>query len=110
MLEKNLEIKSEFSRALIAIKEQQTSADVKFESLAAIVADLRPVNTDLGKLCNQNTTLLIAKGGFAFIIGELNQQNSGFAKNMKYSLDHYISERRNVSLRPRGISSVAQIL
>ncbi|GFV15889.1 BED-type domain-containing protein [Trichonephila clavipes] len=47
---------------------------------------------------NRNATLLTAEGVFSFVIGELNEQNSEFAKNMKYSLIQRINERRNVNL------------
>ncbi|GFT71633.1 BED-type domain-containing protein [Trichonephila clavipes] len=57
-----------------------------------------PVKIGLEKLCSRNATLLTAEGVFSFVIGELNGQNSEFAKNMKYSLIQRINERRNVNL------------
>ncbi|GBL97725.1 hypothetical protein AVEN_77149-1 [Araneus ventricosus] len=78
-LERFLEIKSAISKALIDIKEEQILANVEFETLTAIETGLKPVKIDLEKLCRR-------KRLFAFIIGELNQQNSEFDKNMKCSL------------------------
>ncbi|GBN79453.1 hypothetical protein AVEN_124741-1 [Araneus ventricosus] len=91
MLERFLEIKSAISKALIDIKEEQILAYVEFETLNAIETGLKPVKIGLEKLCNR-------KRLFIFIIGELNHQNSEFAKNMKCYLVQRISERRNVSL------------
>ncbi|GBM43007.1 hypothetical protein AVEN_88608-1 [Araneus ventricosus] len=98
MFEIFLEIKSAISKALIDIKEQKNLANVDFETLTVTVAGLKPVKIGLEKLCSRNATLLTAEGVFAFIIGELNQQNSEFAKNMKCSHVQKISERHNVSL------------
>ncbi|GBL87111.1 hypothetical protein AVEN_218798-1 [Araneus ventricosus] len=80
MLERFLDIKSAVSKALTDIKEQQILANVEFETLHEIVAGLKPVKIDLEK--RRNATLLTAEGEFAFIIGELDQQNSEFVKNM----------------------------
>ncbi|GFU67639.1 uncharacterized protein TNCV_1643881 [Trichonephila clavipes] len=46
----------------------------------------------------RNATLQTTEGVFSFVIGELNEQNPEFAKNMKYSLIQRINERRNVNL------------
>ncbi|GBN52989.1 hypothetical protein AVEN_198831-1 [Araneus ventricosus] len=81
-----LEIKSECSKALIDVKEQKILDNVEFETLIAVVAGLKPVKIGLEKLCSRNATLLTAEV-FAFIIEELNQQNSEFSKNMKCSLN-----------------------
>ncbi|GFX45188.1 uncharacterized protein TNCV_3432361 [Trichonephila clavipes] len=73
--------------------------NVEFETVTTIVKGLKPVKIGLEKLCSRNATLLTAEGVFSFVIGELNKQNSEFAKNMKYSLIQRINERRNVNLR-----------
>ncbi|GFW91522.1 uncharacterized protein TNCV_3376851 [Trichonephila clavipes] len=73
-------------------------ANVELETATTIVAGLKPVKVGLEKLCSRNETLLTAKGVLSFDIGELNEQNSGLAKNMKYSLIHRINEKRNVNL------------
>ncbi|GBN12317.1 hypothetical protein AVEN_202713-1 [Araneus ventricosus] len=86
MLERFLEMKSLISKALIDNKGQKILDSVEFETLTAVVEGLRHVKIGLGKLCSRNTTLLTAEGEFAFIIGELNKQNSEFAKNRKCSL------------------------
>ncbi|GFU76839.1 putative RNA-directed DNA polymerase from transposon X-element [Trichonephila clavipes] len=86
MLERFLEIKSAISKALIDIKEEQMMVNVEFETVTTIVKGLKPVKIGLEKLCSRNATLLTAEGVFSFVIGELNEQNSEFAKNMKYSL------------------------
>ncbi|GFX29132.1 uncharacterized protein TNCV_3216671 [Trichonephila clavipes] len=98
MLEIFLEIKSAISKALIDIKEEQMGVNVEFETVTTIVKGLKPVKIGLEKLCSRNATLLTAEGVFSFVIGELNKQNSEFAKNMKYSLIQRINERRNVNL------------
>ncbi|GFX10524.1 uncharacterized protein TNCV_2583461 [Trichonephila clavipes] len=98
MLERFLEIKSAISKALIYIKEEQMMVNVEFETVTTIVKGLKPVKIGLGKLCSRNATLLTAEGVFSFVIGELNEQNSEFAKNMKYCLIQRINERRNVNL------------
>ncbi|GBN29561.1 hypothetical protein AVEN_132357-1 [Araneus ventricosus] len=99
MIERFLDIKSAISKASIDIKEHQLLANVDSETLKnAIVGGLKPVKIDLEKLCSRNATLLTVEGVFAFNIRELNQRNSEFAKNIKYSLIQRISERRNVSL------------
>ncbi|GFX71066.1 uncharacterized protein TNCV_3648311 [Trichonephila clavipes] len=98
MLERFLEIKSAISKALIDIKEEQMMVNVEFETVTTIVKGLKPVKIGLEKLCSRNATLLTAEGVFSFVIGELNEQNSEFAKNMKYSLIQRINERRNVNL------------
>ncbi|GFT15875.1 uncharacterized protein TNCV_3314621 [Trichonephila clavipes] len=98
MLEKFLEIKSAISKALIDIKEEQMMVNVEFETVTTIVKILKPVKIGLEKLCSRNATLLTAEGVFSFVIGELNEQNSEFVKNMKYSLIQRINERRNVNL------------
>ncbi|GBN44917.1 hypothetical protein AVEN_69341-1 [Araneus ventricosus] len=98
MLERFLEINPAISKALIDIKEQQICANVEFETLTATLTGLKPIKIGLEKLCSRNPTLLTAEEVFAFITGELNKQNSEFAKNMKCSLVQRISERRNVSL------------
>ncbi|GBL97053.1 hypothetical protein AVEN_254100-1 [Araneus ventricosus] len=90
MLARFLEVKSAISKALIDIKEP-ILANVQFETLSAIETGLMPVRIGLEKLCSR-------KQLFTFIIGELNQQSSEFAKNMKCSLVQGISERCNVSL------------
>ncbi|GFW36146.1 uncharacterized protein TNCV_4930081 [Trichonephila clavipes] len=86
MLERFLEIKSAISKALIDIKEGQMMVKIEFETVTTIAAGLKPVKIGLEKLCSRNATLLTAEGVFSFVIGELNEQNSEFAKNMKYSL------------------------
>ncbi|GBN70946.1 hypothetical protein AVEN_155798-1 [Araneus ventricosus] len=91
VLERFLEIKSAISKALIDIKEEQILTNVEFETLSAIETGLNPVKIGLEKLCSR-------KRLFTFIIGELNQQNSEFAKNMICSLVQRISETPNVSL------------
>ncbi|GFT46239.1 uncharacterized protein TNCV_3126171 [Trichonephila clavipes] len=88
MLERFLEIKSAISKALIDIKEEQMMVNVEFETVTTIVKGLKPVKIGLEKLCSRNATLLNAEGVFSFVTGELNEQNSEFAKNMKYSLIH----------------------
>ncbi|GBM73491.1 hypothetical protein AVEN_203549-1 [Araneus ventricosus] len=98
ILERFLEMKLAISEALIDMTEEQILADVEFEALTAIVAGLKPVKIVLRKLCSRNATSLTAEGVCAFIFGELNQQNSEFAKNMKCSPVRRISERHNVSL------------
>ncbi|GBM49153.1 hypothetical protein AVEN_148078-1 [Araneus ventricosus] len=92
MLEIFLEIKPAISKPLIDIKEQPILANVEFETLTAIVAGLKPVRIGLEKLCSRNESLLTAEGVFAFIIGELDKQNSEFAKNMKCSPVQRISD------------------
>ncbi|GFS82335.1 uncharacterized protein TNCV_3340501 [Trichonephila clavipes] len=84
MLERFLEIKSAISKALIDIKEEQIMVNVEFETVTTIAADLKPVKIGLEKLCSRNATLLTAEGVFSFVIGELNEQNSEFAK--KYEI------------------------
>ncbi|GFT53265.1 BED-type domain-containing protein [Trichonephila clavipes] len=98
MLEISLEIKSAISKALIDIKEEQMRVNVEFETVTTIVKGLKPVKIGLEKLCSRNATLLTAEGVFSFVIGELNEQNSEFAKNMKYSLIQRINEIHNVNL------------
>ncbi|GFX27899.1 uncharacterized protein TNCV_3083221 [Trichonephila clavipes] len=98
ILERFLEIKSTISKALIDIKEEQMMVNVEFETVTTIVKGLKPVKIGLEKLCSRNATLLTAEGVFSFVIGELNEQNSEFAKNMKYSLIQRINDRRNVNL------------
>ncbi|GFU24171.1 uncharacterized protein TNCV_2007571 [Trichonephila clavipes] len=101
MLERFLEIKSailKILKALIDVKEEQMMVNVDFETVTTIVAGLKPAKTDVEKLCSRNATLLTAEGVFLFIIGELNEQNSEFEKNMKYSLIQSVNERRNVNL------------
>ena len=70
--------------------------NIEFETLTAIVVHLKPVKIGLVKLCSRDATLLIAEGAFAFVIGELNQQNSDFSKNSKCSLVYRINERCDV--------------
>ncbi|GFS51938.1 uncharacterized protein TNCV_2968611 [Trichonephila clavipes] len=72
--------------------------NVQFETVTTIAAGLKPVKIGLEKLCSRNATLLTAEGVFSFVIGELNEQNSEFAKDMKYSLIQRINYRRNVNL------------
>ncbi|GFU48197.1 uncharacterized protein TNCV_4626231 [Trichonephila clavipes] len=72
--------------------------NVEFETVTTIVPGLKPVKIGLVKLCCQNATFLTAEGVFSFVIGELNERNSEFVKNMKYSLIQGIKERRNVNL------------
>ncbi|GFV01744.1 uncharacterized protein TNCV_2704381 [Trichonephila clavipes] len=97
ILARFLEIKSAISKALIDIKEEQMMVNVEFETVTTIVKGLKPVKIGLEKLCSRNATLLTAEGVFSFVIGELNEQDSEFAKNMKYSLIQTINERRNVN-------------
>ncbi|GFW97711.1 uncharacterized protein TNCV_1424751 [Trichonephila clavipes] len=66
--------------------------------MTTIVAGLKPVKIGLEKLCSRNATFLTAECVFSFVFGELNEQNSEFAKNMKYSLIQIINEKRNVNL------------
>ncbi|GFV91600.1 uncharacterized protein TNCV_770661 [Trichonephila clavipes] len=98
MLERFLEIKSAISKALIDIKEEQMMVNVEFETVTTIVKGLKPEKIGLDKLCSRNTTLLTAESVFFFVIGEFNEQNSEFAKNMKYSLIQRINERRSFNL------------
>ncbi|GFV34784.1 uncharacterized protein TNCV_1450881 [Trichonephila clavipes] len=77
--------------------EKQMMDNVEFETMTTVVAGLKPVKIGLGKLCSRNVTLITAEGVFYFVIGELNKQNSEFAKNIKYSLIQRINERRNVN-------------
>ncbi|GFX46374.1 uncharacterized protein TNCV_238361 [Trichonephila clavipes] len=72
--------------------------NVEFKTLTTIVKGLKPIKIGLEKLCSLNATLLIPEAVFAFVIGELNEQNSEFAKNLKYSLIQRINERRNLNL------------
>ncbi|GFV67528.1 uncharacterized protein TNCV_4622081 [Trichonephila clavipes] len=85
MLERFLEIKSAILKAL-TLKEEQMMVNVEFETVTTIVKGLKLVKIGLEKLCSRNATLLTAEGVFSFVIGELNEQNSEFAKEMKYSL------------------------
>ncbi|GFT02622.1 uncharacterized protein TNCV_1488141 [Trichonephila clavipes] len=81
--------------------------NAEFETVTTIVAGLKPVKIGLEKLCSRNAILLTAEGVFSFVIGEFNEQNLEFVKNMKYSLIQRINERRNVNLigfRRRGIN------
>ena len=71
--------------------------NTKFETLTAIVADLKVVKVGLKKMCNRDATLLTAEGTFVFIIREMNQQNSVFSKNLKCPLSRRINERHNVA-------------
>ncbi|GFX28101.1 uncharacterized protein TNCV_424281 [Trichonephila clavipes] len=80
------------SQQLIDIKEEQMMVNVEFETVTTIVKGLKPVKIGLEKLCSPNATLLTAEGVFSFVIGELNEQNSEFAKNMKYSLIQRMNE------------------
>ncbi|GFX82616.1 uncharacterized protein TNCV_1192911 [Trichonephila clavipes] len=57
-----------------------------------------PLQTSKKFLRCRNVTLLTAEGVFSFVIGELKEQNSEFAKNMKYSLIQRTNEIRNVNL------------
>ncbi|GFV74980.1 BED-type domain-containing protein [Trichonephila clavipes] len=98
MLKRFLEIKSAILKALIDIKEEQMMVNVEFETVTTIVKGLKLVKIGLEKLCSRNATLLTAEGVFSFVIGELNEQNSEFAKDMKYSLIQRINARRNVNL------------
>ncbi|GFT42079.1 uncharacterized protein TNCV_1668691 [Trichonephila clavipes] len=98
ILERLLEIKSAILKALIDIKEEQIMINTEFETVTTIVASLTPVKIGLEKLCSPNANLLIAEGVFSFVIGELNEQNSEFVKNMKQSLSQRINERCNVTL------------
>ncbi|GFW81183.1 uncharacterized protein TNCV_4805511 [Trichonephila clavipes] len=66
-------------------------ASVEFETVTTIVAGLKPI-------CSRKGTSLTGKDVFYFFIGELNEQNSEFAKNLKHSLIQRINERRNVNL------------
>ncbi|GFV70965.1 uncharacterized protein TNCV_2355091 [Trichonephila clavipes] len=73
--------------------------NVEFETVTTIVAGLKPVKIGLEKLGSRNVMKCrTAEGVFSFVIGELNEQNSEFAKNMKYSLIQRINEKRNVHL------------
>ncbi|GFW49942.1 uncharacterized protein TNCV_2315241 [Trichonephila clavipes] len=77
---------------MVDIKEEQIMANVEFETVTAIVTVLKPVKLDLEKLCSRNAIFLTAEGVFSFVNGELNEQNSEFVKNMKYSLIQRINE------------------
>ena len=70
--------------------------DIEFEILTVIAADMVPVKIGLEKLCSRDATSIIAEGAFAFVIGELSQQNSDFSKNSKCSLARRINGRRSV--------------
>ncbi|GFW50130.1 uncharacterized protein TNCV_4695481 [Trichonephila clavipes] len=98
MLERLLEIKTVVLKALIGIKEEQMMDNVEFETVTTAVAGLKPLKVDLEKLYSRNATLLTAEGVFSFVIGELNEQNSEFVKNVKYSLIQIINKRHNVNL------------
>ncbi|GFT83558.1 uncharacterized protein TNCV_4866221 [Trichonephila clavipes] len=87
-----------FQHPLTDIKEEQMMVNVEFETVTTIDAGLNPVKIGLEKLCSGNATLITAEGVFSFVIGELNEQNSEFAKNMKYSLIQRINKTRNVNL------------
>ena len=52
----------------------------------------------LEKLCSRSSNLLIGEGVFHFIFIEINQLNSGFAKDRKLSLEKRLNERCNVTL------------
>ncbi|GFT15035.1 uncharacterized protein TNCV_4316171 [Trichonephila clavipes] len=80
-------------------------ANVEFETVTTIVAGLKPVKIGLEKLCSRNGTLLTTEGTFSFLIGELYEQNSEFAKNMKYPLIQRINEIRNTSPNEREIGT-----
>ncbi|GFW91993.1 uncharacterized protein TNCV_2152731 [Trichonephila clavipes] len=54
MLEIFLEIKSEISKALIDIKEEQMRVNVEFETVTTNVKGLKPVKIGLEKLCSRN--------------------------------------------------------
>ncbi|GBM39375.1 hypothetical protein AVEN_119038-1 [Araneus ventricosus] len=95
-LERFLEIKSAISKAFVDIKEQKILANAEFETLTATATGFKPVKIGPEKLCSRKATLITAEI-VSFIIGELNQQNSEFDKNMKCCLIQRISERRNVS-------------
>ncbi|GFV88399.1 uncharacterized protein TNCV_1242121 [Trichonephila clavipes] len=95
MLERFLEIMPAILKELIDIKEAQMMVDVEFETVATTVAGLKPVQIGLEKLCSRNATLLTAEEIFSFVIGELNEQNSEFAKSMKHSLIQRINETQH---------------
>ncbi|GFW99337.1 uncharacterized protein TNCV_3981611 [Trichonephila clavipes] len=69
-------------------------ANVELEIVTTIVAVLKPVKSGLEKLCS----LLTAEGVISLIFGELIEQNSEFAKHMKYSVIQRINERCYVNL------------
>ncbi|GFX04325.1 uncharacterized protein TNCV_3974731 [Trichonephila clavipes] len=99
MLERFLEIKSAISKALIDIKGEQRMTNAEFETgTTTIVTGLKPVKISLEKLCSRNATLLTEERVLSFVIGELNEQNSEFVKNMKHSLTQRINERRDINL------------
>ncbi|GFU97454.1 uncharacterized protein TNCV_1913091 [Trichonephila clavipes] len=76
--------KSPFKNELIDIKEEQMMINVEFETVTTIVKGLKPVKIGLEKLYSRNATLLTTEGVFSFVIGELNERNSEFAK--KYEI------------------------
>ncbi|GFU55399.1 uncharacterized protein TNCV_2549881 [Trichonephila clavipes] len=98
MLERFLEINSAILKALIDIKEEQMMANAEFETVTTTVAGLKPVKIGLEILCSRNATLETTESVISFAIGELNEQNLEFEKNMKYSLIQRINERRNINL------------
>ncbi|GFT40284.1 uncharacterized protein TNCV_627751 [Trichonephila clavipes] len=73
MLERILEIKSAFLKALTDIKAEQMMGNVEFETVITIVACLKSVKISLEKLCSRNGTLLTSEGVFSFANGELNE-------------------------------------
>ncbi|PRD33700.1 UNVERIFIED_CONTAM: hypothetical protein NCL1_16880 [Trichonephila clavipes] len=56
MHERFLEIMSAILKALIDVKEEQMMANVEFETVTSIVADLKPVKIGSEKLCSRNAT------------------------------------------------------
>ncbi|GFY17032.1 uncharacterized protein TNCV_1088081 [Trichonephila clavipes] len=71
--------------------------NVEFETVTTIVVGLKTVKIGLEKLYSRNATLL-TEDVFSFVMGELNEQNSEFAKNRKHFLIQRINERLNVNL------------
>ena len=92
-----LEIKSVIPKALIDIK-QGILDSIEFETLIATITGLKSVKVGLEKLCSRDVTLLNSEATFTFAIWEIKQQNSGFSKNLKYSIVCRINERCNVNL------------
>ncbi|GFX23670.1 uncharacterized protein TNCV_3596121 [Trichonephila clavipes] len=107
MLEKFLEIMSAILKSLTDINEEQIMANVEFETVTIIVAGLKLVKIGLEKLCSRNGTLLTAEGVLSFVIGELNEQNSEFANNIKYSLIHK-ELRRDAALKLNGLHAIPE--
>lgn len=94
MVERFIKLKQCIPKALRVIRSTETITSKEWDILEDISNTLRPFEIALKGLCSRDATLLNAEISIKFILKKLSEQNTNLTVDLKESLSHYYSSRR----------------